>query len=171
MTRRKTDTIASLPSEVTNVRHWRTREDPFSTVWEQVRQQIEENLGLEAKTLFEWLQREYPGRYQDGQIRTLQRRIKPRGRSDRHMFEMPISRAVGTYFSLSELAMMRHSGVMRKSDVGSLWSFCPQGLHGICRCCAAGRNKTGNQCSEAEKKGNYNECQPIRSPHAVEHSL
>jgi len=77
MTRRKTDTIASLPREVTNVRHWRTREDPFSTVWEQV-----------------------------------QRRIKPRGRSDCHMFEMPIIRAVGTYFSLSELAMMRHSGVM-----------------------------------------------------------
>ena len=94
------------------MRHWRTREDPFSTVWEQVRQQIEENPGLEAKTLFEWLQREYPGRYQDGQIRTLQRRIKPRGHSDCHMFEMPIIRAVGTYFSLSEVAMMRHSGVM-----------------------------------------------------------
>src|SRR6516165_11992600 len=76
MTRRKTGTTASLPSEVTNVRHWRTREDPFITVWEQVRQQIEENPGLEAKTLFEWLQREYPGHYQDGQIRTLQRRIK-----------------------------------------------------------------------------------------------
>src|SRR5262249_20989774 len=29
-----------------------------------------------AKTLFEWLQREYPGRFSDGQIRTLQRRIK-----------------------------------------------------------------------------------------------
>jgi hypothetical protein len=29
-----------------------------------------------------------------------------------NMFEMPIIRAVGTYFSLSELAMMRHSGVM-----------------------------------------------------------
>jgi len=104
MTRRRTDTTASLPSEVTNVRNWRTREDPFSTVWEQVRQQIEENPGLEAKTLFEWLQREYPGRYQDGQIRTLERRINPRGRSD--------CRVVGTYFSLSELAMMRHSGVM-----------------------------------------------------------
>ena len=112
MTRRKTATTASLPSEVTNVRHWRTREDPFSTVWERVRQQIEENPGLEAKTLFEWLQREYPGRYQDGQIRTLERRINPRGRSDCHMFEMPIIRAVGTDFSLSELAMMRHSGVM-----------------------------------------------------------
>ena len=68
MTRRKTDTIASLPSEVTNVRHWRTREDPFSTVWEQVRQQIEENPGLEAETLFEWLQREYPGRTRTGRF-------------------------------------------------------------------------------------------------------
>ena len=62
------------------------------------------------------------------------------------------------------------SGVCRKSDVGLPWSFCPQGLHGICRCCAAGRNKTGNQCSDAEKNGNYNECQPIRSPHAIKHS-
>ncbi len=37
---------------------------------------VEESPGLEAKTLFEWLQREYPGRFSDGQIRTLQRRIK-----------------------------------------------------------------------------------------------
>jgi hypothetical protein len=37
---------------------------------------MEENPGLEAKTLFEWLQREHPGRFSDGQIRTLQRRIK-----------------------------------------------------------------------------------------------
>jgi hypothetical protein len=65
-----------LPSEVKKERHWRTREDPFSEVWDQVRQQIEENPGLEAKTLFEWLQREHPGRYSDGQIRTLQRRVK-----------------------------------------------------------------------------------------------
>ena len=57
-------------------RHWRTREDPFSEVWDQVRQLIEENPGLEAKTLFEWLQREHPGRYSDGQIQTLQRRVK-----------------------------------------------------------------------------------------------
>ena len=65
-----------LPSEVKKERHWRTREDPFSEVWDQVRQQIEENPGLEVKTLFEWLQREQPGRYSDGQIRTLQRRVK-----------------------------------------------------------------------------------------------
>src|SRR5947207_5425249 len=37
---------------------------------------VEESPGLEAKTLFDWLQREYPGRFSDGQIRTLQRQIK-----------------------------------------------------------------------------------------------
>jgi hypothetical protein len=65
-----------LPSELLKRRHWRTRGDPFHDVWDQVRQQIEENPGLEAKTLFEWLQRESPGRFSDGQIRTLQRRVK-----------------------------------------------------------------------------------------------
>jgi hypothetical protein len=75
-TARKYLALNRLPSEVKKERHWRTREDPFSEVWDQVRQQIEENPGLEAKTLFEWLQREHPGRYSDGQIRTLQRRVK-----------------------------------------------------------------------------------------------
>src|ERR1044071_8151728 len=65
-----------LPSELRKERNWRTRPDPFSEVWDLVRQQMEDSPGLEAKTLFEWLQREYPGRYADGQIRTLQRRIK-----------------------------------------------------------------------------------------------
>src|SRR5215470_10889959 len=75
-TARKYLTLNLLPSEARKERHWRTRDDPFSEVWDQVRQQIEESPGLEAKTLFEWLQREYPGRFADGQIRTLQRRIK-----------------------------------------------------------------------------------------------
>jgi hypothetical protein len=75
-TARKYLALNLLPSELKRERHWRTREDPFGDVWEQVRRHIEENPGLEAKTLFEWLQREYPGRFGDGQIRTLQRRIK-----------------------------------------------------------------------------------------------
>jgi hypothetical protein len=37
---------------------------------------LESNPGLEAKTLFEHLQRSYPGRFADGQIRTLQRGVK-----------------------------------------------------------------------------------------------
>ena len=68
--------LARLPSELKTERPWRTREDPFGEVWDAVQRQIQESPGLEAKTLFEWLQREYPGRFSDGQIRTLQRRIK-----------------------------------------------------------------------------------------------
>ena len=68
--------LERLPSELKKDRSWRTRGDPFSEVWDAVQKQIEESPALEAKTLFEWLQREHPGRFSDGQIRTLQRRIK-----------------------------------------------------------------------------------------------
>ena len=37
---------------------------------------FEDNAGLEGKTVFEFLQRQNPGRFQDGQVRTLQRRVK-----------------------------------------------------------------------------------------------
>ena len=65
-----------LPSERKEDRKWRTRADSFTGVWEEVREQIDVNPGLEAKTLFEALQRKYPGQFADGQIRTLQRRLK-----------------------------------------------------------------------------------------------
>ena len=65
-----------LPSEVQRQRDWRTRKDPFEAIWEDLREKLELNTGLEAKTLFEYLQRKYPGRYSDGQLRTLQRRVK-----------------------------------------------------------------------------------------------
>ncbi len=68
--------LERLPSELKRERHWRTREDPFGEVWDAVQRQVQESPRLEAKTLFEWLQREYPGQFNDGQIRTLQRRIK-----------------------------------------------------------------------------------------------
>ena len=75
-TARKYLRLGKLPSEVESPRQWRTRSDPFSEVWEEVRCRLVINPGLEAKTLFEDLQRRYPGRFQDGQIRTLQRRVK-----------------------------------------------------------------------------------------------
>jgi len=65
-----------LPSQIKQERTWRTREDPFEEDWSEVQLKLEINSGLEGKTLFEWLQRTYPGRYSDGQVRTLQRRIK-----------------------------------------------------------------------------------------------
>ena len=54
------------PSEQKAEREWRTRPDPFEQVWEEVRQKIDGNPGLEAKTLFEALQRECPGEFADG---------------------------------------------------------------------------------------------------------
>jgi hypothetical protein len=65
-----------LPSERKEDRSWRTRSDPFTEVWERIREQIAANPGLEARTLFEALQREHPGKFADGQLRTLQRRLK-----------------------------------------------------------------------------------------------
>jgi hypothetical protein len=75
-TARKYRRLGKLPSEVRVEHTWRTREDPFAEVWEEVKGKLENNPGLEAKTLFEDLQRRYPGRFADGQVRTLQRRVK-----------------------------------------------------------------------------------------------
>lgn len=75
-TARRYARLKKLPSEVRPEHTWRTRKDPFAGVWPEVRAYLEVNCGLEAKTLFEDLQRRYPGRFADGQLRTLQRRIK-----------------------------------------------------------------------------------------------
>ena len=75
-TARKYRNSGKLPSACRQPHDWRTRKDPFEEAWAWVRAQLEQEPGLEAKTLFEVLQRESPGRYADGQLRTLQRRIK-----------------------------------------------------------------------------------------------
>ncbi len=75
-TARKYRRSGKLPSDSAAPHVWRTRPDPFEEVWEEVRGVLKDNPGLEAKTLFEDLQRRYPGRFPDGQLRTLQRRVK-----------------------------------------------------------------------------------------------
>jgi transposase InsO family protein len=65
-----------LPSELRGPRTWRTREDPFEEVWPGIAAKLKEQPGLEAKTLFQELQAEQPGLFQEGQVRTLQRRLK-----------------------------------------------------------------------------------------------
>jgi len=76
-TARKYRKSAKLPSQCKVVHDWRTRQDPIDPEdWRLVEEVLENNDGIEAKTLFEFLQREYPGKYQDGQLRTFQRRVK-----------------------------------------------------------------------------------------------
>src|SRR4051795_1066548 len=55
---------------------WRTRPDSFADFWDELAQRLQVDPGLQAKTLFEYLQEREPGRFQEGQLRTLQRRIK-----------------------------------------------------------------------------------------------
>jgi hypothetical protein len=67
--------LGKLPSELKQARQYRTREDAFAADWPQVEQMLSDAPELEAKTLFEWLCEQEPGKYQAGQLRTLQRRV------------------------------------------------------------------------------------------------
>ena len=75
-TARKYRRLGRVPSELPSGANWRTRPDPFAKVWGEIRELLEVNAGLEAKTVFEYLQRRDPGQFADGQLRTLQRRVK-----------------------------------------------------------------------------------------------
>jgi hypothetical protein len=75
-TARKYVTAGRLPSEMAAARDWRTREDPFAEHWPEVEALVRETPALEAKTLFELLTTKYPDRYEPGQLRTLQRRVR-----------------------------------------------------------------------------------------------
>jgi hypothetical protein len=67
-----------FPTTTTTPRTWRTREDPFGEVWAAdvvPRLHADSDGRLQALTLFDWLCERYPGRFQPGQLRTLQRRV------------------------------------------------------------------------------------------------
>jgi hypothetical protein len=57
-------------------RYWRTRKDPFADVWPVVEQQLRLTPQISAKAIFLALQQKYPGKFADGQLRTLQRRVR-----------------------------------------------------------------------------------------------
>jgi len=57
-------------------RHWRTRSDPFAAVWPVLLGWLEEKPDLEAKAMLQRLQTSGFGEFPDGQLRTLQRRVK-----------------------------------------------------------------------------------------------
>jgi transposase len=64
------------PGEPRAARAWRTREDVFSEVWPSVERRLEREPKLLAKTLWEELGREHPGRFRAGQRRTFERRVR-----------------------------------------------------------------------------------------------
>ena len=95
-TARKYIRLSKLPSETKKPQTWRTRQDPFADVWEQVKTFLKVNPSLEVKALFGELQRRHPGKFQPGQLRTLQRRVK-RAPSPAPCSPLPLARPLPSH--------------------------------------------------------------------------
>jgi transposase len=75
-TARKYLQAGKLPSQMREERSWRTRPDPFAEHWAEAAGMLAGAPELEAKALFEWLCERHPDVYQEGQVRTFQRRVR-----------------------------------------------------------------------------------------------
>ncbi len=71
----KYEQLGQLPSELKEPRRHRTRPDPFEKDWAEVESKLVAAPELEAKAIFEWLCERDGTPYQEGQLRTLQRRV------------------------------------------------------------------------------------------------
>ena len=65
-----------LPSESRSERTWRTRPNPYESVWPEIEGILKQSPTVEATTIFDHLNRIYEGKFEEGQLRTLQRRLK-----------------------------------------------------------------------------------------------
>jgi hypothetical protein len=72
---RKYEQLGQLPSQLRQPRSYRTRPDPFAADWPWVEAHLQRDSAIQAQTLFALLLEQFPGRYQPGQLRTLQRRV------------------------------------------------------------------------------------------------
>ncbi len=75
-TARKYRDLERLPSQRKRQRTWRTRKDAFEEEWPEIVEILERDEAVEGKTILEYLDRQHAGRHQEGELRTLQRRIK-----------------------------------------------------------------------------------------------
>lgn len=75
-TGRKYRDSGRLPSQTQTGRSWRTRSFPFEEDWADIVRMLTGAPELEVRTVFEHLQGAHPGRYPDGQLRTLQRAVR-----------------------------------------------------------------------------------------------
>jgi len=75
-TARKYRRQRQLPSQCHKERTYRTRPDPFKDVWAEVEELLKRDVSIEAKTIFDYLCRQHEGRFDESQLRTLQRRVR-----------------------------------------------------------------------------------------------
>lgn len=65
-----------LPSADASARTWRTHKDAFADDWPAIEVRLALSPALQANTIFDDLAARFPGRYEPGQLRTLQRRVR-----------------------------------------------------------------------------------------------
>lgn len=75
-TARKYSKDGRSPEERKQTRDWRTRANPFEADWPAIVERLRDCPDLESKTIFEDLCERFPDRYQEGQLRTLQRHVR-----------------------------------------------------------------------------------------------
>jgi len=75
-TARKYRHLGKPPSQIRQSRAYRTRTDVFADVWNEIVPFLESEPEVEVTTLLEYLSEQYPSRFSDSQLRTLQRRVK-----------------------------------------------------------------------------------------------
>ena len=68
--------LGKSPEELRKPHTWSTRKDPFTDVADEISKLLEDAPELEPLTIFTHIQEKYPGKYADGQLRTLERRVK-----------------------------------------------------------------------------------------------
>jgi len=75
-TAKKYSKSKQLPDDLKKDHNWSTRKNPFESDWIEIKSLLEVNSGLEAKTIFDYLNLMYNNKYCEGKLRTLQRKVK-----------------------------------------------------------------------------------------------
>ncbi len=75
MTVSKYERLGQLPSALKQPRTYRTRPNPFEADWPALEAMLQQAPALEAQVLFAWLTERQPGKYDEGQLRSLQRHV------------------------------------------------------------------------------------------------
>ena len=65
-----------LATQLKRPQDWNTREDVFANLWSEAVGFLENNNGVEAKALFEYIQSQHKGRFKANWLRTFQRMVQ-----------------------------------------------------------------------------------------------
>lgn len=111
-TARKYRRSGLMPSAVKAPHTWRTRPDAYAEVWPEVEGWLQQDAGLEAKTIWAALNERHQGLFSPGQLRTLQRRVhawRAKAGPAREVFfpqiHSPGERAQSDFTDMGELAI------------------------------------------------------------------